>query len=378
VLHFMDVCFHRTETFVYDFVRGCQMYQPWCLANRVQPQPGWDCPRVQRAQFTWREAPHWTLINRFVGRPLGRNNLRLYWSLLRTRPAIIHAHFGPAGCEILPYARDLGIPVLTSFYGYDASSLPRQPEWAERLRWLFGAGTGFLVEGPAMARRLQAMGCPAEKIHLLPITIEMGRYTFRERQLGRSDHLRILFIGRFVPKKGLQPMLHALARAKSRLGPFEFRVVGGGTQAAEANARQVVADLGLTNQVRFLGYQSRADVIREIDQAHVLAVPSVTGPDGDTEGGAPTVLLEAQASGLPMLASDHADIPFVVAAPYRKYLATEGSARSLAERLLSLRADEHRWRDLAASGREHMIAQHGPKNFRRLEALYELSATMPR
>jgi colanic acid/amylovoran biosynthesis glycosyltransferase len=367
----MGVCFNRTETFVYDLVRGCKAYEAWCLANYVQPQPGWDCPRVQRVRFTWREAPHWSILNRFAGRALGRRNLRLYWSLLRLRPNVIHAHFGPAGCEILPYARDLGIPVLTSFYGHDASSLPLQPGWSERLRWLFGAGTGFLVEGPAMARRLEALGCPAGKTHLLPITIEMDRYTFRPRQLLRSETLRILFVGRFVPKKGLELLLHALSRAGAGLGAYECRIIGGGTQDSEASARQLATDLGLGDRVRFLGYQPRPEVIRALDEAHVLAAPSVTAPDGDTEGGAPTILLEAQAAGLPVLASDHADLPFVVAAPYHQYLAAQGSADSLADRLLALRADAQRWPELAAAGREHVQMQHGPDNFRRLEGLYE-------
>src|SRR5262249_55111036 len=145
------------------------------------PQPGWDCPRVRCARAGWRDAPHWALVNRVLGRPLGRSNLRLYWSLLSIRPAVIHAHFGPAGWEIHAYARDRGLPLLTSFYGFDASSLPRQPGWAERLRLLFEAGTGFLAEGPAMARRLEALGCPTGKVHLLPITIDVARYRFRPR-----------------------------------------------------------------------------------------------------------------------------------------------------------------------------------------------------
>jgi colanic acid/amylovoran biosynthesis glycosyltransferase len=376
VVHFMDVCFNRTETFIYDFVRGCRQYEPWCLANRLEPQPGWDCPRVRCAGVGWRKAPVWRLLNLTLGRALGRGNLRLYWSLRSIRPAVVHAHFGPAGWEILTHARDLGIPLLTSFYGFDASSLPRQPGWAERLRRLFEAGTGFLAEGPAMARRLEALGCPPAKVHLLPISIDVARYHFRPRRLGRSEALRMLFVGRFAPKKGLPLLLRALAQARADLGPFELRVIGGGE--GEPDARRLTGELALEDRVRFLGFRPRAEVIGEMDQAHVLAVPSVTAPDGDTEGGAPTILLEAQASGLPVLASDHADIPFVVGAAYRPYLAAEGSAESLADRLLALRADADRWQESARAGRDHVLAQHGPDNFGRLERLYELASVATR
>jgi colanic acid/amylovoran biosynthesis glycosyltransferase len=369
VVHFMDVCFHRTETFVYDFVRGCRRCEAWCVANRLEPQPGWDFRRVRSVRCGWRREPHWALLNRVFGPLLGRANLRLYWSLRRIDPAVIHAHFGPAGWEVLAYARDLGIPLLTSFYGYDASALPRQTGWAERLAQLFAAGSGFLVEGPAMARRLEGLGCPPTRVHLLPITTDVDGYPFRERRLEGSEALRLLFVGRFVPKKGLPVLLRALGLARHDLGPFALRVIGGGE--GEAEARRLTTELAIEDRVLFLGFRPRSEVIAEMDRAHVLAVPSVTAPDGDTEGGAPTILLEAQASGLPVLGSDHADIPFVVAPPYRPYLAPEGSAEVLANRLLALRADAGRWPEFAAAGRAHVRAQHGPDNFRRLEELYE-------
>ncbi len=170
VVHFMEVCFNRTETFIYDFVRGCRQFEAWCLANRLEQQAGWDCPRVRHVRPGWKSAPHWALLNRALGGPLGRKNLRLYWSLLSLRPAVIHAHFGPAGWEILAYARDLGIPLLTSFYGYDASSLPSQPGWMERLHRLFESGAGVLVEGPATGApvggpRLSARPSPSPADH---------------------------------------------------------------------------------------------------------------------------------------------------------------------------------------------------------------------
>jgi len=375
VVHYMHACFRRTETFIYEFVRGCQRHEAWCVANQLEPQPGWDCPRVRCVRSGWRREPHWALMNRVFGKPLGRGNLRLYWAMRRIRPALIHAHFGPAGCEVVRCARHHGIPLLTSFYGYDASSLPQQPGWADRLAWLFDSGSGFLGEGPAMAKRLSAIGCPPEKIYLMPITIDIDNYPFRPRWMEGQEQLRLLFVGRFVPKKGLPVLLRALARVRKNLGPFTLRVIGGGD--GEAEARRLTAELALGDAVDFLGFCPRSDVVAEMDVAHVLAVPSLTAPDGDTEGGAPTILLEAQASGLPVLATDHADIPFVVAPPYRAYLAPEGSADKLGDQLLALRADAARWPEFAEAGLAHVGAQHGADNFRQLEDLYDRIVARP-
>ncbi len=371
VVHFMDVCFARTETFVYDFVRGCDRYQAWCLAREISPQPGLDFSRVCRTTIRWGREHHSLddIADKILYKLFRRDDLPIYRALIRIRPAVIHAHFGPAGWAVLPYARTLGIPLLTSFYGYDASSLPGQPGWGERLRQLFEHGTGFLVEGPAMAGRLEALGCPREKVHLLPITINPEQYPFRARRLGVGEVLRILFVGRFVPKKGLPVLLRALALARTRLRPWELRIIGGGE--AEEAMRNLVAELRLEDRVRFLGFQPRSEVVNEMDRTHLLAVPSVTAPDGDSEGGAPTILLEAQATGLPVLASDHADIPFVVADLCRPYLAAEGSVESLADRLLTLCANASRWSEFIEAGRDHVASQHGRANFGRLERLYE-------
>jgi colanic acid/amylovoran biosynthesis glycosyltransferase len=365
----MRICFARTETFIYDFVRGCRRYEAWCLAKGVERQSGYDFQRVCCTQIQWQGNSFWDRVDRFLYGLFRRPDVPIYRALLLSiRPAVIHAHFGYCGWEILPYARKCGIPLLTSFYGYDVSGLPREPGWGEKLRQLFECGAGFLVEGPVMARRLQALGCPLEKIHLLPITIHPETYPYRPRCPGPSETLRILFVGRLIPKKGLPVLIEALALARPQLGPFELRVVGGGPLGADIHA--LTARLGLQECVRFLGSQPRTEVVRQMGESHLLAVPSATGPDGDTEGGAPTVLLEAQASGLPVLASDHADIPFVVAAPYRAFLAAEGSPTSLADRLLAMRANASHWLEAAAAGREHVCAQHGPRNFNQLERLY--------
>lgn len=368
VVHYMETCFARTETFVYDIVRGCTTFEPWCLAPRIANQDQFPVDRVYRTAVRWDRSTLRDLLDRVYVRFMRNPNFRLHRALRRIRPSVIHAHFGPAGWEILPAARRFAIPLVTSFYGYDASSLPRNPVWAERLRELFAGGAAFLVEGPAMADRLERIGCPRSKITLMPITIRADSYSYRARGLDENEPLRMLFVGRFVPKKGLQVLLRALRLARPRLGPCELRIIGGGEKDAEL--RKLAADHGIQDLVTFLGFQPRAEMIREMGSAHLLVVPSVTALDGDTEGGAPTVLLEAQACGLPVLGTTHADIPFVVAPPYRGYLADEGSPESLAESLIRIRSDVRLWRNHAAAGLQHVLVQHGAGNFRRLENLY--------
>ncbi len=365
----MEVCFRQTETFIFEFARGCERYEAWCLADKLTPQLGWDFERARSVAIGKKEAPLWALASRLSRSLMGVHNLRLYRMLRRLRPRVIHAHFGPAGCRIRPYAERLKLPFLTSFYGFDASVLPRDPKWQQEFKQLFKSGAAFIAEGPAMVRRLESIGCPTDKIHVLPITINVPSYDFRPRELTPSEKLGLLFVGRFTPKKGLAVLLPAIAKARDRLGPFELRIVGSGEQ--ESDLRKWTAELGLDDCVQFLGFKRRTDMVEEMQAAHVLVVPSMTAPDGDSEGGAPTILLEAQASGLPVLCSDHADIPFVIAPDYRRYMAAEGSIEKLADQLIAIREDARHWGEFAVAGRAHVERQHGVGNFKKLESLYD-------
>ena len=369
VAHVLDRCFARTETFLYDFVCGSRRFEAWCLAERIYNTEEFPFARIVLTTIRWEGNGWWDLLDRASYRVLHAGVLPMLRALARVRPAILHAHFGPSGYRVLPYSRRLRIPLLTSFYGYDASSLPAREGWLLRLRELFRYGTAFAVEGPVMKRRLEALGCPSEKIHLVPITLHPERYRYRIRHLHPGEPLRLLFVGRFIPKKGLAILLSALACARSQLGACELRVIGGGDE--EEQVRQLAERLDVADITRFLGFRARSTVIEEMDQAHVLAVPSRTAPDGDTEGGAPTILIEAQACGLPIVSTNHADIPFVVAGAYHEFLAAEGSVEEFAERLVALRRAADRWPMLAEAGLLHVQNQHGPDNFRRLEELYD-------
>jgi colanic acid/amylovoran biosynthesis glycosyltransferase len=94
-----------------------------------------------------------------------------------------------------------------------------------------------------------------------------------------------------------------------------------------------------------------------IQQVHVCIQPSRVASDGDTEGGAPTVLLEMQAVGIPVVSTRHADIPFVVAEPER--LAAEGDVDGLAEELVRVsEVSESEWTALGERGRAFVESRH--------------------
>jgi colanic acid/amylovoran biosynthesis glycosyltransferase len=376
--HFRRVWFKPTETFLYTTVRGFRRSRPLLVGQERALAEAFpvQCPVLAL------EPPE-SLVRRLRERRARRLGLdpeprfdtrRCRRALYRHGARVLHAHFGYTGCHVLPLARRTGLPLVTSFYGEDASALPQRPGWRERYAELFEAGALFLVEGPAMAQRLFALGCPREKVAIQHIAIELDGYPFRARHPKPfGAPVTLLFCASFREKKGLRYALEALALAREKHPELVLRVIGDGPGRGEAH--ELARRLGVSDRVRWLGFLPHREIIGEMDAADLFVQPSVTAADGDTEGGAPTTLLEAQACGVPVLATRHADIPHVVAEGDSALLVPERDADALAEHLRLLLDAPERWAEMGAAGRDHVERFHGAaEQVARLEDLYQAVA----
>ncbi len=277
------------------------------------------------------------------------------------RHDLVHAHFGDHGYR----ARLMPGPLVVSFYGYDYG-LARDPWWARAYREVFARAALVIAEAPNAAIALQALGCPHDKVRIHPLGVDLAGLTFRPRFPKRT--VEVLFVGRFEEKKGLADALEGLARA----GPgFHLTVIGDGPAGPLLKARAA----GLRLDVAWQGFQPHAAVRKALDEADLLIAPSRTAANGDTEGGLPVVVIEALASGLPVLATYHADLPWAVQDGRSGRLVPERTPAALAEALKDLAARPERWPIMGALGRSHVMARHDARlQPGRLLCLYEEAA----
>lgn len=229
-------------------------------------------------------------------------------SLREFSPRLLHVHFGTNAEEAWPLAIALKIPMVVTLHGYDASVYSetweagakgrRYRRYPSALRAMAQWGTKFIAVSDAIVECAKSydlndaaikkivIGVDAKAISPSPIPMQL-----RSR--------RILFVGRFVEKKGVEYLIRAFSDVKSRVPDAQLRIIGDGK--LNANLRSMARDPGIC----FAGRQTADQVLREMQQARVLCVPSVRASDGDAEG-LPTVIPEAQASGLPVVTSDPA------------------------------------------------------------------------
>ena len=357
------------EHFVEDIIRNTVAFEPVALFNdRVlyahEPQDYRYC-LLSESGSPWRRG--WTVSGAWIG-VTGR--LPRHSVLDYPRIAVLHAHFGPTGVWALPLRRRLGLPLVTTFYGYDISQHPRRLVWRLLYRRLFSQGDCFLALGPDMRRKLIALGCAPDKVRIHRLGVDVSLIPFHVRQAPAEEgYLRILMVGRLVEKKGFRYGIQAFRQVAEGFPQAELRIVGDGPE--QLQLRHLIGSMGLDSRVKLLGRVPREGVFEEMARAHLFLAPSVTAANGDQEG-TPTVLLEAQATGLPVVGTLHADIPSTVLDGRSGYLVSERDVDALAKHLLELGNDPDRWATLGLAGRKHIEDQFDIQKLGRdLDELYQ-------
>ncbi|HEX5182773.1 MAG TPA: glycosyltransferase [Allosphingosinicella sp.] len=250
-------------------------------------------------------------------------------------PRLIHAHFGTDGLLALPLAEALGLPLATTLHGFeisrsfDAMLLSGRLSWARyaiRKRRLQQGGDLFIAVSGAIRAKALAQGYPSERTVVHHNGIDLAR--FAAPAGGREAGL-VLHVGRLVEKKGTRLLLDALA------GVPEARLVIVGDGPLRPALERHSAARDIAERVRFLGAQPPDEVARWMGRAALLAAPSVTARDGDSEG-LPTVAIEAAAASLPALVSDHSGLPEAVVDGRSGFVVPEGDVGALAARLAEM------------------------------------------
>jgi colanic acid/amylovoran biosynthesis glycosyltransferase len=369
VAHVVECYLGLTETFIHEYLTAFSRVRPVVIARRLENLEAFPLPPSATLHVSPPRRGSAAWARTAVRRKLRGGEPHLEEILSSEDVRILHAHFGPTACTLAALGTRVRQPLVTSFYGYDASMTQVVEEFRDAYRRLFDRGEVFLVEGTAMKGKLEAIGCPPAKLRIQRIGIDTGRYRFRAREDPGDGPLVLLQCGRMVPKKGFSVTLRALSEARRRDPRLQLRIIGDGPE--RPSIERGIGELGLDEAVTLLGSCPRTVFLEELDRAHLYVQPSVTGPDGDSEGGAPTTLLEAQATGAPVLASRHADIPEVVLEGKSAMLSDENDPDGLAANMIEMASHPERWPPMGQAGREHVESQHDVRRLAaRLEQLY--------
>lgn len=304
----------------------------------------------------WRGLSRWArwALRRDAKRTgLGAEGALMRRALAAMRPDAILAHYGPGAAEMAPHAEALGIPLVAHFHGYDASMHPVVAEWGDRYRAMFRTAARVVAVSRPMAARLEAMGCPPGKIVLNPYGIDLSGFS-PDSAVRRPESF--LAVGRFVEKKAPHLALAAFAEARRAFPGATMRMAGDGPLLGAC--RDLAALWGIAEAVEFPGAVDHEWVARAMREASVFVQHSVTPESGDMEG-TPVGILEASASGLPVVSTRHAGIPEAVEDGVTGILVEERDVAGMAEAMKGMLADRDAAAAMGMRGRARMEREYG-------------------
>lgn len=335
VLHVMHTWGHPSHTFVRAIVTGVPGTRPVVLVDGVAgPAP----PRVVMRTL----GP----LRQRLPRPLAGKAAVLYATGVGRRAAadLIHSHFAHEVLLADRLARLLRRPHVVSLHGRDL--LVEVEGWPAALAAIERAAA-VVVPSRFLAEAAVERGVDERRIAVIPSGVDLSEICFRERKPGGDSRPLVLFIGRFVEKKGVLQAAGAIAAVADHR-PVRARFVGSGELrgALEAALRP------LGEHAEVVDGADRQMVVRSLAEADILISPSRTSADGDAE----TLLvvnIEAQAAGVPVLTTDHGGIVSALGEGAASVVA-EGDDAALAAALTELIVHPERWPAMGHAGRAHV------------------------
>jgi glycosyltransferase involved in cell wall biosynthesis len=246
------------------------------------------------------------------------------------RPDAVLAEYGPTGGYVVNACRQAGIPLIVHFHGFDASDI--QTLEAEKTRYpvLFRDAAAIVAVSQSMRQKLIELGAPAEKVHWNPYGVDCTAFSGADPATAGPVFLAV---GRFLEKKAPGLTLRAFAEVFRACPEARLRMVGFGP--LHDSCVQLAGELGIAGAVDFLGKCSPQVVQQEMRHSRCFVQHSVVAPDGDSEG-TPVAILEAGASGLPVVSTRHGGIPDVVLEGRTGFLVEERDVSGMASKMLCL------------------------------------------
>lgn len=311
----------------------------------------------------------WVLGKVVRGITGNRNNFFNHYGLKRffrqNKIEVVLANYGISAAHIMPVCRSLNIPLLVSIHGHDATDQKLLQQYAKRYKALFAYASTVIVGSTEMEKKILALGADVNKVSLVPCGIDLTRFSPSHQAARRT----FVAVGRFVPKKAPHLTIQAFHTVWKK-HPDAKLVMIGAKNGLYDECIKLVDSLGMSDAVIFTGIRTPEEVSAYMKQALAFVQHSVVAPNGDMEGTAISIL-EAGASGLPVVSTFHSGIKDSVIHTKTGFLVEEGDVAGMANYMMQLLEDPTLAKIMGEAARER-IQTHYDQN-KQHDRLYELA-----
>ena len=259
---------------------------------------------------------------------------------------VVYCQFGQNG-DIGIFLKNLGIKskFVTMFHGSDirlgiekGGSIYKQ---------LFKHGDIFFSISEYNYKHLVKFGAPIDKIIYHPIGIDLKMFPFKwkSEEVQCQDPIIVLTVARLVEEKGIKYGIYSIKELLEKIPEIniEYQIIGDGPLKKELE--NMVNTLNLNNYIRFLGSMDQEEIAIKMKKAHIFLLPSIAEA-------LPTVLMEAQAIGLPIVATHVGSITEIIINKESGFIVPEGNVSAIVEKLEYLLNNSDKWEDMGRLGRK--------------------------
>lgn len=239
----------------------------------------------------------------------------------------VHAHdLYPSGAAARRLARATGLPFVVTVHGSDLYTNLATPAWRAEIEATAAAASAVVCVSSHLARDVEReLGVDSSRVRVIPNTYDAATFRFVDRR-AHGGVTRLITVGRLVPEKGHEVLLHALAALDD--SQAALTIVGDGP--LRSHLTELAVALGIAKRVRFAGPLTGSALAAELAAADAFVLPSLREGFG-------VALVEAMATGLPAVATTCGG-PSDIAQAGSCALVQPGDPASLAEAIRELLA----------------------------------------
>ena len=340
----------------------------------VKRQSGWDLtlvlPSSWDGEYGTRHAERWPAFKGDM-EPVpvwlsGNIPLHIYRTLFisllrRVQPDVIYVHHEPyaAATAQMYVANRLSVQSPIGFFTWQNLKKRYPPPFRQLERMVYRQ-SHFALSGSESAREVLRQKGYRGPAPIVPAGIDPDHYTTSPRDSPAPDGLKAIigdgpvigFVGRMTEEKGLG----TLVRALSRVDVPSWKMVFIGTGPYEKTLREEARQVGITDQIHFLGYVPHTDIPDYLARLDLVVLPSETQSNWKEQFG--RILIESMACGTPVLGSDSGEIPYLIQRTGGGRTFPEGDATACAQQLTRLLRDDDLRAALAQKGRDSVYNRY--------------------